>query len=614
MRGALPPWWRHLTGFRSDVYWWEPDGRVARISPGDGIYFMACIHPDGHHTVFWGGSEGRPRLWIADGSSAPEALTDDRRSARFPAYSADGRTLAYSASTHPSETVRRLRRDSTATGPVSHARMSIVLRRADGHERDLTDGRHQDQRPALSPDGKYVAFISDRLGRNGLWITHADGLTPPRPLLVDRPVYRPWWSIDGRRIFFFTFGRRHQVHCVSACGRQADAARERRPRIQPRPIRRPGRSASHRALDARGARGSECLGAVRASARRRSSAAVDATGARAGRARHARAERCRDVRREPHAVAHAMSEPPDLAGNAAVPAPGTSQVQMRVTVELQGEPEEVGLLLAQIAEALVVANVDDPGVEESDEVESRMWWTADRAAAFVRELTPPALQALNVIASHPPRLPFREFQRLMGMSGPKLAGRLSSIGFTVHAARNAVPVRPRLLPKGLPDRRGGGRRVARSGRGRDRATGQRAAPRPLGRARLTRYRTPRECHASRTASASALRGPEARRATRDETRAKLTKRVRGWIADCTTPSYQMRPARVPRVAAERRRGEVEGVVRDAGVDVHAAVVVRRCRRSPACRRLRVLAEHADRRTRCPGAFIERRAVAVHARP
>ena len=90
---GLPPWWRHLSGFRSDVYWWEPDGRVARSSPGDGIYFMACVHPDGHHTVFWGGSEGRPRLWIADGSSAPEALTDNRRSARFPAYSADGRTL-----------------------------------------------------------------------------------------------------------------------------------------------------------------------------------------------------------------------------------------------------------------------------------------------------------------------------------------------------------------------------------------------------------------------------------------------------------------------------------------------------------------------------------------
>ena len=360
MRGALPPWWRHLTGFRSDVYWWEPDGRVARISPGDGIYFMACIHPDGHHTVFWGGSEGRPRLWIADGSSAPEALTDDRRSARFPAYSADGRTLAYSASTHPSETVKGLRRDSTADRPC-FTRADVDRSAARRRSRTRLDGRHQDQRPALSPDGKYVAFISDRLGRNGLWITHADGLTPPRPLLVDRPVYRPWWSIDGRRIFFFTFGRRHQVHCVSACGRQADAARERRPRIQPRPIRRPGRSASHRALDARGARGSECLGALRASARRWSSAAVDATGARAGRARHARAERCRDVRREPHAVAHAMSEPPDLAGNAAVPAPGTSQVQMRVTVELQGEPEEVGLLLAQIAEAFVVANVDDPG-------------------------------------------------------------------------------------------------------------------------------------------------------------------------------------------------------------------------------------------------------------
>jgi TolB protein len=218
MREALPPWWRHLSSFRSDVYWWEPDGRVSRISPGDGIYFMACVHPDGDHTVFWGGSEHRPRLWIADGAGAVEAITDGRRSARYPAYSADGGTLAYSASSHPTEMVAHLSRRSTASGPHLRARMSIVVRGTDGREHDITDGRHQDQRPAISPDGTKIAFISDRLGRNGLWITRSDGLTTPSPLVIDRPVYRPWWSIDGQRIFFFTFGMRHQVHSVSALG------------------------------------------------------------------------------------------------------------------------------------------------------------------------------------------------------------------------------------------------------------------------------------------------------------------------------------------------------------------------------------------------------------
>src|SRR5215510_606423 len=79
---ATPP--PHLTSFRSDIFWWEPDGRVVRVSPGDGIYFMACIHPDGDHVVFWGGSTGRPRLWIADGAGSVDPLTDRSRSVRFP--------------------------------------------------------------------------------------------------------------------------------------------------------------------------------------------------------------------------------------------------------------------------------------------------------------------------------------------------------------------------------------------------------------------------------------------------------------------------------------------------------------------------------------------------
>jgi hypothetical protein len=112
------------------------------------------------------------------------------------------------------------------------------------------------------------------------------------------------------------------------------------------------------------------------------------------------------------------------------------QVQVRVTIELQGEPDEVGLLLTQLGETMLVDS-DEEEEEDDDDDESRMWWTPERAAAFVRELTPPALQALSVIASHPPRVTFREFQRRMGMSGPQLAGRLSSIGFTV--ARQGTP-------------------------------------------------------------------------------------------------------------------------------------------------------------------------------
>jgi hypothetical protein len=112
-------------------------------------------------------------------------------------------------------------------------------------------------------------------------------------------------------------------------------------------------------------------------------------------------------------------------------------VQVRVTVELQGEPDEIGLLLTQLGETIAGGSLNNEDEDQESEAASRAWWTPDRAAAFVRELTQPALQALSVISSNPPRLSFREFQRRMGMSGPQLAGRLSSIGFTV--ARQGTP-------------------------------------------------------------------------------------------------------------------------------------------------------------------------------
>ncbi len=107
-------------------------------------------------------------------------------------------------------------------------------------------------------------------------------------------------------------------------------------------------------------------------------------------------------------------------------------MHVRVNIEIEGDTEEVGFLLAQLGETMLIG-------DDIDEIEddSPSWWTPQRAEAFVRELTNPALQALGVIANHAPRITFREFQTSMGLTGRQLAGRLSSIGFTV--ARQAAP-------------------------------------------------------------------------------------------------------------------------------------------------------------------------------
>ncbi|MGE0554749.1 MAG: LpqB family beta-propeller domain-containing protein [Gemmatimonadales bacterium] len=56
--------------------------------------------------------------------------------------------------------------------------------------------------PRVSPDGKTIAFVSDRKGQNNLWIMDADGRNP-RPVYLDPKsrVEQPSWSADGEYLF-----------------------------------------------------------------------------------------------------------------------------------------------------------------------------------------------------------------------------------------------------------------------------------------------------------------------------------------------------------------------------------------------------------------------------
>jgi Tol biopolymer transport system component len=71
-----------------------------------------------------------------------------------------------------------------------------------GPEEELSSGRVIDRFPAFSPDGRRIAFASNRLGAEQLWILdlstrHAERLElPGRDVGVNFPV----WSPDGRRI------------------------------------------------------------------------------------------------------------------------------------------------------------------------------------------------------------------------------------------------------------------------------------------------------------------------------------------------------------------------------------------------------------------------------
>ena len=207
--------------FYADVFVWFSNGQVKKVSSGGGIYYQSCIHPEGTHVVYSGNSSGAPRVWKAGlkiGEVVP--LTPADSGARHPVFSWDGKRIAFSSDRASGQTPERMKDMSPKGIPPKNLTVNLFIMDSNGmNVKQLTAGPYQDLRPTFSPDGKHIAFVSNRSGSNRLWVVSADGSTTPRPLQERGWGSRPWYSVDGKWIFFFTgIGRRHQICKISAEG------------------------------------------------------------------------------------------------------------------------------------------------------------------------------------------------------------------------------------------------------------------------------------------------------------------------------------------------------------------------------------------------------------
>lgn len=77
---------------------------------------------------------------------------------------------------------------------------ALWLMPADGSApaRALTAGTKKDREPRFSPDGRRVAFVSDRDGTPELWLLELDGGEPRKLSAAPEGVSGPIWSPDGK--------------------------------------------------------------------------------------------------------------------------------------------------------------------------------------------------------------------------------------------------------------------------------------------------------------------------------------------------------------------------------------------------------------------------------
>ena len=88
-----------------------------------------------------------------------------------------------------------LKRAPVTAPPVTRAKSTLVR---------LTNNSAIDSRPVWSPDGRSIAFSSNRDGKNEIYVMDADGSNVKRLTNNMADDGNPGWSPDGRRILFDT--------------------------------------------------------------------------------------------------------------------------------------------------------------------------------------------------------------------------------------------------------------------------------------------------------------------------------------------------------------------------------------------------------------------------
>jgi Tol biopolymer transport system component len=80
----------------------------------------------------------------------------------------------------------------------------LFIMRSDGTGlRQLTDDIYKDRHPRWAPDGKRVAFYSDRSGRYEAWAINSDGSRLEQLTYTSGPgAFHPIWSPDGTRLAY----------------------------------------------------------------------------------------------------------------------------------------------------------------------------------------------------------------------------------------------------------------------------------------------------------------------------------------------------------------------------------------------------------------------------
>ncbi len=163
-------------------------GALSRLA-SDGHSVSPAWHPDGLEIAFAYSKAGPFNLFVrpADGGSTPQPLLESQLN-QFPtSWSPDGRSLAF-----------------TEVHPLTGADIWVLDLRS-RERRAVVRTLFDESYARFSPDGRWLAFMSNESGRWEVFIRAVDGSRPRVQVSVGGGA-GPCWSVDGRTLYFSTDG------------------------------------------------------------------------------------------------------------------------------------------------------------------------------------------------------------------------------------------------------------------------------------------------------------------------------------------------------------------------------------------------------------------------
>jgi TolB protein len=190
----------------ADAYGSEP----RFVAPKLGYIYMAALSPNGDRVVFSGPAAGYRLKLVKLPDGEPIDLTPNHPESFVPRFTPDGKTIVFF---RRDGDVYRVDADGKNLKRLTEGNRHVEFRLSEKDTHGSSDP------PCISPDGRRIAYISQKSGVANVWTMNLDGSQQKQITFRKTGCGRVSWSPDGKQIAFVSFeGVYPQLFVISADG------------------------------------------------------------------------------------------------------------------------------------------------------------------------------------------------------------------------------------------------------------------------------------------------------------------------------------------------------------------------------------------------------------